>query len=345
MSSRTPLSDLLLYLKVGFTGWIAIYLFLCVFFSISLLPLHLVCVGICVCLITYFRLPPPNPVLVRELLGPDTPFDVAHRAGGLDAPENSLEAVRLAAQNGASWVEFDISFTSDLEAVVFHDDTLDRVTSGSGLISSSTFSSVSKFDLSVKHPLSSSFSGVKIPKVKEFVQECLAHDIKVIIDLKTWERAEETVKLVLGLYQEFPTLRTKALITSFYPHLLYRIRSRDPDIVVAVSTRPHFLAFSTYEGTSFNMRPRYTGIQQIVARIVDHVYEWLLPQLLWFVVGISAVLAHRAIITKQMVADWKSKGLRVMAWTVNNPLEKAYLKRELGVQVLTDTLERILPDL
>jgi len=351
-SGRTPLSDLILYLKVGFTGWIVVYLFLGVFFSISLLPLHLVCVGICVCLLTYFRLPPPNPVLVRELLGTDCPlqrhsqdWEIAHRAACLDGPENSLEALRLAAGTGrTNWVEFDVSFSSDLTPVVFHDDTLDRVTTGSGLISETSFTSLSKLDLSVKHPLSSSFSGVNIPTVEQFVSEALRLDLKMIIDLKTFERPEETVELILSLFAKHPALRTKALVSSFFPQLLYRIRARDPDIVVSVATRPHFLGYITYEGSSHNMRPRYSGIQQVLARVADCVYEWLLPEVLWFVVGISAILPHRAMVTKQFVDDWKSKGVRVMAWTVNSPLEKAHLKHELGVQVITDTLERIPPE-
>ena len=84
-------------------------------------------------------------------------WEVAHRAACLDAPENSLEAIRwalskisqsyllykrLAAANGARWVEFDVSFTSDGTAVAFHDDTVDRITDGEGAVTSLTFSQV-----------------------------------------------------------------------------------------------------------------------------------------------------------------------------------------------------------
>ena len=124
-------------------------IWLCVFvvgFSLStiviLLPLHLMFIGLLVCLLAYVKLPTPNPERVREILE-DLSYTrnakvgsvVAHRAACLDAPENSLEAVREAAKNGAKWVEFDVSFTSDGVAIAFHDDTVDRVTSGSGLIS------------------------------------------------------------------------------------------------------------------------------------------------------------------------------------------------------------------
>jgi len=351
-SSRSPLVDLLLYLRVGTTGWIVIYLTGCLLLSItaSTITLHLMLVGLTVCLLTYARLPPPNPVLVREVLGPDLPpaegdWEIAHRAAALDAPENSLEAIRVAAANGATWVEFDVSFTSDMTAVAFHDDSLDRVTESSGAVSQTSYSTLSKLDLAPRHPLSASYHGVHVPRVGEFVAECLRLNLKVIIDLKSWEIPEETVSLVLGLYRDNPALRTKAMVTSFFPQLLYRLRSQDPDIVVSVSTRPYFVGFSTYEGSNYDlMRPRFSGLHQVAARVTDLIYSWMLPEVIWFVVGLSAVLVHRAVVTRQFVASWRAKGVRVMAWTVNNPLEKAYFRHVLGVQVLTDTLERVPPE-
>ena len=97
------------------------------------------------------RLPAPDPISALSILGGDprnldgSPVHkksssvgapgsghnvsrIAHRAAGLDAPENSLEALRLCARNGARCVEFDISFTAEGHAVVFHDDTVDRLT-------------------------------------------------------------------------------------------------------------------------------------------------------------------------------------------------------------------------
>ena len=91
---------------------------------------------------------------MKEVLGEEMNVDdqddpawiVAHRAACLDAPENSLEAVRLAAKNGAEWIEFDVSFSSDLIGVAFH-DTLDRVTMTGGQVDSLTYTQLAELDL------------------------------------------------------------------------------------------------------------------------------------------------------------------------------------------------------
>jgi glycerophosphoryl diester phosphodiesterase len=53
---------------------------------------------------------------------------VAHRGASLDAPENTLDAVRIAAEQGADLVEVDVRQTRDGVLVVMHDSTVKRTT-------------------------------------------------------------------------------------------------------------------------------------------------------------------------------------------------------------------------
>lgn len=55
------------------------------------------------------------------------PQFIAHRGASGEAPENTLEAFELAAQNGASWVELDVQLTRDLVPIVCHDEGLLRL--------------------------------------------------------------------------------------------------------------------------------------------------------------------------------------------------------------------------
>src|SRR3569623_271093 len=53
---------------------------------------------------------------------------IAHRGNSSAAPENTLPAFRSALDAGIVTVECDVQQTADDELVVFHDDTLERVT-------------------------------------------------------------------------------------------------------------------------------------------------------------------------------------------------------------------------
>lgn len=59
------------------------------------------------------------------------PWRLAHRGVGQDAPENTLEAFRAAYRDGIEGLEIDIRMTQDGVIVVHHDETLERLTSGS----------------------------------------------------------------------------------------------------------------------------------------------------------------------------------------------------------------------
>ena len=50
----------------------------------------------------------------------------AHRGASAYAPENTLEAFKLAAGQGADGVELDVQLSRDNGLVVAHDETIDR---------------------------------------------------------------------------------------------------------------------------------------------------------------------------------------------------------------------------
>ena len=74
------------------------------------------------------------------------PKIIAHRGASGDAPENTLAAIRLAAEHGASWIEIDANISRDGVPVLHHDDGLDRCSNGQGLVIENTWQQLSKLD-------------------------------------------------------------------------------------------------------------------------------------------------------------------------------------------------------
>ena len=79
----------------------------------------------------------PARVSAGELLGDtrdpgEAAFIASHRGGAAVAPENTLEAVRIALDAGFSYVEVDVGRTADGHPVLLHDATVDRTTDGTG---------------------------------------------------------------------------------------------------------------------------------------------------------------------------------------------------------------------
>jgi glycerophosphoryl diester phosphodiesterase len=66
----------------------------------------------------------------RQPAGPATPAPwlVAHRGASAYAPENTVPAFTLAAEQGATFVEFDLQLTKDRRVVCLHDTSLERTT-------------------------------------------------------------------------------------------------------------------------------------------------------------------------------------------------------------------------
>lgn len=109
---------------------------------------------------------------------------VGHRGAGLDAPENSISAIRLCAQRGCRAVEFDVSLTKDVVPVLFHDNNLLRICGIDREISDMTWDELKTIDISVLHPLGEKFRGERIPSFEEAISTCLSLGVKFIIDLK-----------------------------------------------------------------------------------------------------------------------------------------------------------------
>jgi glycerophosphoryl diester phosphodiesterase len=86
---------------------------------------------------------------------------IAHRGASSYAPENTFAAFDLAIRMGVHHLELDVEATSDGHIVVVHDDTLERTTDGSGLVTSHTLATLQALDAGSW--FEAAFAGERIP--------------------------------------------------------------------------------------------------------------------------------------------------------------------------------------
>ncbi len=159
-------------------------------------------------------MPPPGP---RAGRAPPlrVPRLLAHRGASAVAPENTLAAFRAAARAGARWVEFDVRLARCGTPVVFHDDTLDRLTDGTGPLAARDVAALKRLDAGVR--FGPAFAGERIPTLAEALAECGALGLGANIEIKPNPgEARRTARAALAALEAGPPgLRGRALFSSF----------------------------------------------------------------------------------------------------------------------------------
>ncbi|XP_043210732.1 glycerophosphodiester phosphodiesterase 1-like, partial [Amphibalanus amphitrite] len=232
------------YETIRFLSWISFRIVGALLFYYVFSALDIFCGSLAIILavfptvIIYYHIPPPPKTNVQKVFAKLDKITVgAHRAGCLDAPENSLAALYKATELGCKLIEFDLSFTADDHAVVFHDYTVDRISDGSGVLEEMSWADVKKLDINAKDPKRSQFPVTRVALLSEMVEECLRLDVLFIIDIKCYDI--RAVSAVLALYEKFPKMYEMALISSFNPQVVYEIRRRQPQVVACLAWRPY----------------------------------------------------------------------------------------------------------
>ena len=117
------------------------------------------------------------------------PRIVAHRGGGLLAPENTLAGIRLARNLGFDGVEFDVKLTADGVPVLMHDDTLERTTDGSGAVADTSYQQITELDAGGW--FGNEFSGEPVPSFAAASALCRQAGVWANIEIKPSPGQEE----------------------------------------------------------------------------------------------------------------------------------------------------------
>lgn len=282
------------------------------------------------------------------------PMLVAHRGDSASAAEHTLAAYESAIASGVDALECDVRMTRDGHLVCVHDRTVNRTSSGKGVVSDLELSALEQLDFSSWHgdlPASADalladnpyLAGVEADLVEAgggvLTLEMLlglVHDadreIRLLIETKHPTRYAGLVeKTLVGMLERFgwagrpgppddlrqaPASQHRVIVMSFAPTAVRRVRMLAPDIPTVL----------------------------LLERLLPHRRDGSLPA----GVTIAGPGLHLLRSDPDFVARAHRRGNRVYVWTVDEPAD-VRLVQQLGVDaVITDRprdVRRVLDEL
>jgi len=236
----------------------------------------------------------PDPHRVAPFFG-DAPLIIGHRGAAGVAPENTAAAFEVAASLGVPF-ELDIALCASGELVVIHDDTVDRTTDGSGLVSGMTLGALKALDAG-SH-FGPEFAGERILTLDEVFGR-FGGRVPIDVEVKAPAGAD-VAGLVAGLTEAVARhdLWQDIFVTTFNPYLLEQLRLRAPRILRGQ-------LYGTFEDSDLPTWQRFALRHRLLNRRAQ-------PDM----VAIDHTLA-----SPRYVRWLQGRGYRVLVWTVNEPAD------------------------
>jgi glycerophosphoryl diester phosphodiesterase len=235
---------------------------------------------------------------------------VAHRCGGTLTPENTLAGFDACVRHGYTMVEFDAKLSADNELFLLHDDTLERTTNGHGAAADHTWQQLAALDAGAWR--GAQFAGTRLATLADAARRCAGDGIAANIEIKPCPgRDALTGTLVARGASTLWQGQTPPLLSSFSFEALAAAREAAPSL------------------------PRGMLFEQVPA-------DWL--RIVRELECVSLHASHRYL-SEPLVAQIRGAGLRVLAYTVNDPA-RAQLLAQWGVDMIcTDRLDLLPHDM
>lgn len=154
------------------------------------------------------------------------PLICGHRGASSERPENTLAALQRARELGADMVEFDVQRAGDGAAVVIHDPTLDRTTSGRGRVAAHSLPELRQLDAGAW--FGPEFAGLRLPTLAEALA-AVPPPLWMCIEIKAPELAATVAEAVRAAGAV-----DRTVVSCFDHRVLARLRKIAAEIDVAV---------------------------------------------------------------------------------------------------------------
>ena len=222
---------------------------------------------------------------------------LGHRGASADFPENTLEAFAGAVAQHADGVELDVMRCASGELVVCHDEDLWRLARKKWVVARTAWWQLRTADVGT----ALGFATARIPLLDE-VLDALPAPLVVNLELKCDDSNDRGLSVALGRLLARRDEGERVLVSSFNPLCLARLARAFPQVRRGM--------------------------------LIDPDKAWFPQAWVWQpLVGRDAVHPHHSQCTPQRVEFWHGRGLKVAAWTVDEPATAKALQA-MGVDLL-----------
>ena len=213
--------------------------------------------------------------------------------------ENSTSAIRAAVDAGYG-IEIDLQLSSDGQAMVFHDETLDRLTDQSGPLNARTAAGLGLIRLKD--------SADTIPTLPE-VLALIAGRVPLLIEIKDQSRhlTDSDGEIEAATARALRGYAGPVAVMSFNPHSMARMAKLAPDLPRGLTT----CAFDPADWT-----PADPATCARLRDIPDH-----------DAVGAAFISHEVADLTRPRVAGLKAQGTAILCWTIRSPETEASARK------------------
>jgi glycerophosphoryl diester phosphodiesterase len=222
---------------------------------------------------------------------------VAHRAlhdRAAGRPENSRDAVRAAVAAGYA-IEIDVQLSSDGQAMVFHDDTLDRLTAETGPLRARSAADLGAIRLTD--------AADGIPTLPE-VLALVAGRVPLLVEVKdqTGDLSAGVGPLERAVAAALAGYGGPVAVMSFNPHSVAALAELAPDV-------PRGLTTMTFDPEEWGL----TGARAAELSAIPD-YDR---------VGASFVSHHWKHLGEPRIAALASQGAGILCWTIRSAADEA----------------------
>jgi len=238
---------------------------------------------------------------------------VAHRGGSALAPENTLAAFRHALTLPVDALELDVQMSRDGHALVFHDETVERLSPGQGNLLDLDLAYLRSLDVAAHFP-GGWPQAQQMPTLGEALALARQGGVQVLLEIKPGLRADQYCRypgIVEAVAREVmdARMREQVLIMSFDWEALPLIKQLLPGVRTGVLVSEDVWPLHTTD-----------ALTKLVAQARALQCEWI---------HLDATL-----FTPALPEFFHAHAFQLGLWTVNDPLDLQSLART-GVDALT----------